>query len=41
MEKSKKIDNLDITNNISKYLTLVQLMDSVRDVNNAVSVVGK
>ena len=37
----KKIGPFDILNNISKYVTLVQLMDSVGNINHAVSVVGK
>ena len=41
MEQWKKIGTFDIMNNISKYATLVQLMDSVCNVNNAITVVGK
>ena len=37
----KKFGTFYIMINISKYLTLVQLMDSVGGVNHAVSVVGK
>ena len=41
LEELNKIDTFDILNNISKYLILVQLIYSVGNVNNAVSVVGK
>ena len=41
MENWKKIGTFDILNNISKYVTLVQLMDLLGNINNAVSVVGK
>ena len=35
-----KNDALDILNNISKYVTLVQLMESLRNVNHVISIVG-
>ena len=41
LELCNKIGNFDFLNNISKYLTLFQLMDSVGNVNHAVSVVVK
>ena len=41
MEQWKKIGTFDIMNNITEYVTLVQLMDSVGNVNHAVSVVGE
>ena len=41
LEQWKKIDTFDILNNISEYVTLMQLMDSLVNVNHAVSVVGK
>ena len=39
LEKLKKMGNFDILNNISEHITLVQLMDSLDNVNNSVSVV--
>ena len=36
----KKNDDFDILNDISEYVTLVPLMDSLGNVNNAISVVG-
>ena len=36
----KKNDDYDILNNISEYVTLVQLMDSLVNVNHAISIVG-
>ena len=41
LEQWKKTGTFDILNNISEYLTLVQLMDSLDNVNHAVSVVGE
>ena len=41
MEQWKKNGTFDIMNNITEYVTLVQLMDSVGNVNHAVSVVGE
>ena len=41
LEDWKKIGTFGIMNNISKYVTLVQLMDSVGNMNIAVSVVCK
>ena len=41
LEHWKKIVTFHIPNNISKYINLVQLMDSVGNVNHAVSVAGK
>ena len=41
LEHWKKIGTFDIMHNISKYVTLVQLMDSVGNMNNAVSVISK
>ena len=37
---SKKKYDFDIRNDISEYVTLVQLMDSLENVNHAISVVG-
>ena len=39
-EKNEKKGNYDIFNDITKNVTLVQLMDSLGDVNNAICVVG-
>ena len=39
LEQWKKADTFDILNNISEYVTLVQLMYSLCNVNNALSVV--
>ena len=36
----RKNYDFDILNDISKYVTLVQLMDSLGNVNHAISVVG-
>ena len=36
----KKNNDFDILNNIIEYVTMVQLMDSLGNVNNAISVVG-
>ena len=33
-------DPFDILNNISEYVTLVQLMDSLGNFNHAISIVG-
>ena len=33
-------DAIDIIKNISKYVTLVQLMESLGNLNNAISIVG-
>ena len=41
LEQWRKTDTFDILNNISEYVTLVQLMDSVVTVNHAVGVVVK
>ena len=41
LEKWQNAGYFDILNNISKYVTLVQLMDSLGDMNHAVSVDGK
>ena len=41
LEHWNKIDYFDITNNFSKYVTLVQIMDYTGNVNHAYSVVGK
>ena len=41
LEQWKKIDTFDILNNISNYVTLVQLMYSVGNFNHTVSVVVK
>ena len=41
LETWKKMGGFDILNNISYHITLVQLMDSLGDVNHALSVVGK
>ena len=35
-----KIDAFDILNDIGENVTLVQLMDSLRNMNNAISIVG-
>ena len=35
-----KSDAFDILNNINEYVTLVQLMDSLGNVNHAISIVG-
>ena len=35
LEQWKKIGTFDILNNNSKYVTLIQLMDSVGNVNHA------
>ena len=37
LEHLKKTGTFDILNNISEYFTLVQLMDSVDNVNRSVS----
>ena len=39
-KNGRKIGTFDIMNNISEHFTLLQLMDSLGNVNNAVSVVG-
>ena len=39
LERCKKIGTFDHMNNISRCVTLVQLMDSVGNVNHSVSVV--
>ena len=39
LEQWNKTGTFDILNNISEYVTLVQLMDSLGNVNHAVSVV--
>ena len=36
----KKNDAFDIPNDISEGITLVQLMDSIRNVNHAISIIG-
>ena len=36
----KKIDDIDILNDMSDYFTLVQLMDQQGNVNHAISIVG-
>ena len=36
----RKNDTFDILNGISENVTLVQLMDSLRNVNHAISIVG-
>ena len=36
----KKNDDFDILNDISEYVTLVQLMDSLGNLNHAISIVG-
>ena len=36
----KKNDVFDILKNVSEYVTLVQLMDSLVNVNHAISIVG-
>ena len=36
----KKNDNFDILNNISEYVTLVNLMESLVNLNHAISIVG-
>ena len=41
MEKGKKAGTFYIMNNISEHVTLVQLMDSLDNMNCSVSVVGK
>ena len=41
MEHWKKIGTFDILNNFIKHVTLVQIMDSVGNVNHSVSVFGK
>ena len=33
-------NNFDILNNINEYVTLVQLMDSLANLNHAISIVG-
>ena len=40
LEQWNKIGNFDSMNNISKYVTLVQLIDSVGNFNHSVNVVG-
>ena len=40
LEKYRKKGNYDILKNISANVTLVQLMDSLGNVNHAISVVG-
>ena len=41
LKKSRKLVTFDILNNISDHVTLVKLMDSLGNINHAVSVVGK
>ena len=41
LEHWKKIGTFDLLNNISKYVILVHFMDSVRNINHAVSEVVK
>ena len=36
----QKNDAIDILKNISEYVTLAQLMDSLRNVNNDISILG-
>ena len=36
----KKNDAFDILNDISEYVTLVQLMDSLGNLNHAISMIG-
>ena len=36
----KKNDDFDILNDISEYVTLVKLMDSLGNVNHVISIVG-
>ena len=36
----KENDDFDIPNDISEYVTLVKLMDSLGNVNHAISIVG-
>ena len=40
LEKMNRTGTFDILNNTSEHVTLLQLMDSLGNVNNAVSVVG-
>ena len=35
-----KSDDFDIINNTSEYVTLVKLLDSLENVNHAISIVG-
>ena len=41
MVKKEERDSFDFLDNISEHVTLVQLMDSLGNVNNSVSVLGK
>ena len=41
VEKWKKVGTFDIMNNISDHVTLLKLINSLGDMNHAVSVVGK
>ena len=41
LEQWKKTGTFDILNNISEYVTLVQLMNSIGNMNHAVSVFGR
>ena len=41
LETWKKTGTFDIPNNISEYVALVQLMDSLGNTNHAVRMVGK
>ena len=41
LKKWNKLGTFDILNNFSGYLTLLQLLDSLGNVNNAVTVVVK
>ena len=40
MVKKEQRDSFDLLDNISEHVTLVQLMDSLGNVNNSVSVLG-
>ena len=37
----RKNDDFDILNDISEYVNLLQLLDSLGNVNNAISIVGR
>ena len=41
LEQWQKTGTFDILDNISEYITLVQLINSLGNVNHSVSVVGK
>ena len=40
MKVWQKYDAFDILNNVSEYVNLVQLMDSLGNLNHAISIVG-